>query len=135
MRRRQFPFKDAQSFSQLWEQAYLTVYRYIYSLRSGPVKDIEDLTAETLWRGWRARQMFEGNLPAAIGFLLKSLEGSLSTHIAVIKYEDATLSSIVLHLKDKKHPWKNKSIKTNTSIFFIQRLPRLDKITILSNCF
>jgi RNA polymerase sigma factor (sigma-70 family) len=71
MRRRQFPFKDAQSFSQLWEQAHLTVYRYIYVLCGGPVEGIENLTAETLWRVWRARQRFEDTLPASIAWLLK----------------------------------------------------------------
>jgi RNA polymerase sigma-70 factor (ECF subfamily) len=62
---------DRQTFKLLYEQTHLIAYRYIYSLHGGPREDVEDLTAETFSRAWKARHRFEGSREAAIGWLLK----------------------------------------------------------------
>ncbi len=65
------PYLEAQAFSQLYTHAHLAVYRYIYSLQGGPPAEVEDLTAETFSRAWKARNRFQGNSRAAVGWLLK----------------------------------------------------------------
>lgn len=57
-------------FAALFEQTHQQVFRYIYGLYGGSVQDVEDLTAETYAKAWRARDRFEGNTPAALGWLL-----------------------------------------------------------------
>ena len=64
-------YENAVAFSELFEQAHHIIFRYIYSLRGGPVEVVEDLTADTFWRAWRGRKSFEGNQKAAISWLLK----------------------------------------------------------------
>ncbi len=69
---RETPLFDSEAFNELYEQSYLAVFRYIYGLRGGPVEDIEDLTAETFTRAWKARRTFVGDLHnAATGWLLR----------------------------------------------------------------
>jgi RNA polymerase sigma-70 factor, ECF subfamily len=58
-------------FGDLYERARLPVFRYIYGLTGGPVEDVEDLTAETFIRAWKARQRFDGDKDAAIGWLIR----------------------------------------------------------------
>lgn len=65
------PLEDAGAFSQLYERAHLMVFRFIYGLHGGPVQEVEDLTAETFMRAWKARQRFDGNEDAAVGWLLR----------------------------------------------------------------
>jgi RNA polymerase sigma-70 factor (ECF subfamily) len=65
------PYKDSEAFSQLYEMAHLTVFRYVYSLHGGPQEEVEDLTADTFWRAWKARKRFNGNQKAAVSWLLK----------------------------------------------------------------
>ena len=71
MQSRKTPYKDSQAFSGLYEDAHRIVFRYIYSLRGGPQQVVEDLTSDTFWRAWKARQRFEGNDKAALGWLLQ----------------------------------------------------------------
>lgn len=68
---RKAPYEDPQAFSQLYELVHLNVFRYIYSLHGGPQQDVEDLTAETFWRAWRARRRFQGDQKAALSWLLQ----------------------------------------------------------------
>jgi RNA polymerase sigma-70 factor, ECF subfamily len=65
------PLRTAEAFSNLFERAHLLVYRYLYGLRGGPAEEVEDLTAETFMRAWNARERFEGDEGAAVGWLLK----------------------------------------------------------------
>ncbi len=65
------PLQDALSFRRLYEHAHVIVYRYIYGLMGGPVEEVEDLTAETFMRAWKARRNFEGDEQAAIGWLIQ----------------------------------------------------------------
>jgi len=71
MQSRTPPYSSKEAFSELFEDSHLLVFRYIYALLPGPKEEVEDLTAETYWRAWRARKKFFGNLAAARGWLLK----------------------------------------------------------------
>jgi RNA polymerase sigma-70 factor (ECF subfamily) len=60
---------DADSFTRLYENTHLLVFRYVYGLSGGPLQEVEDLTAETYARAWKTRQHFNGSDPAALGWL------------------------------------------------------------------
>ncbi len=62
---------NADVFSRLYEDTHLIVFRYIYGLMSGPLQEVEDLTAETYSRAWKARHRFAGDEQAALGWLLQ----------------------------------------------------------------
>lgn len=69
---RQAPLDSPQVFSALYERTYRSVYRYLFGLHGGPVEDVEDLTAETFMRAWKARSSFDGDPhTAATGWLLR----------------------------------------------------------------
>ena len=63
--------RNAESFAKLYDRAHVIVFRFIYSLHGGPPQEVEDLTAETFSRAWKARHRFSGNESAAIGWLLQ----------------------------------------------------------------
>ncbi len=65
------PFHSAAAFAELYAHAHLPVYRFLYGLHGGSVEDVEDLTAETFMRAWQARDRFDGDPSAALGWLLK----------------------------------------------------------------
>ena len=65
------PYQSTETFSELFDRTHLIVFRYIYSLRGGTAQDVEDLTAETFLRAWRARRRFQGGEDAAVGWLLQ----------------------------------------------------------------
>jgi len=59
------------NFRDLYELNRLPVFRYIYGLTGGPQDDVEDLTAETFLRAWKARHRFEGGAESATGWLIR----------------------------------------------------------------
>lgn len=61
----------ADSFSRLYEETYLIVFRYVFALSGGPSQEAEDLTAETFARAWKARHDFRGSDHARLGWLLQ----------------------------------------------------------------
>lgn len=61
----------ADSFTRLYENTHLSVFRYVYGLSGGPQQEAEDLTAETYARAWKNRQRFNGDDQAVIGWLLR----------------------------------------------------------------
>ena len=65
------PIASPEHFRELYEQDRLPVYRYIYGLTGGPREDVEDLTAETFLRAWKARTRFDGDLPSALSWLFQ----------------------------------------------------------------
>lgn len=71
MRKQPIQISDPADFSLLFEHTHQLVFKYIYSLRGGPQEEVEDLTADTYWRAWRARHNFHGNHSGATGWLLK----------------------------------------------------------------
>ena len=64
-------YLDEAAFSALYDRTYLIVFRYVYGLCGGPAQDVEDITAETYLRAWRARESFTGDGEAATGWLLQ----------------------------------------------------------------
>ncbi len=64
------PLLEPEAFSQLYERNNVLVFRYIFGLHGGPVEDVEDLTAETFFKAWKARRRFSGSDVAATGWLL-----------------------------------------------------------------
>ena len=64
------PFKDPAAFAQLFEQHHLAVFRFIYGLSGWPLSEVEDVTADTFMRAWKARASFDGSEHAALGWLL-----------------------------------------------------------------
>jgi RNA polymerase sigma-70 factor (ECF subfamily) len=63
--------QDADTFARLYEQTYLTVFRYLYGLCASSHPEAEDLTAETYARAWKQRRRFSGDERAALSWLLR----------------------------------------------------------------
>lgn len=61
---------DAGTFAALYEAKNQIVYRFIYGLHGGPAQAVEDLTAYTFEKAWKARRRFTGTEDAAVGWLL-----------------------------------------------------------------
>jgi len=62
---------DTDAFTRLYEKTHLSVFRYVYGLSGGPRQEAEDLTAGAYARAWKARQRFNGDDQAALGWLLR----------------------------------------------------------------
>ncbi len=74
--RRAAPLSAANDFAAFYEHSHLPVFRYIYGLTGGPREEVEDLTAETFARAWKARHTFDDRSSdvegsAALGWVLK----------------------------------------------------------------
>jgi len=65
------PIASPANFRNLYERNRLPIFRYIYGLTGGPQEEVEDLTAETFLRAWKARYRFEGNMDSATGWLIR----------------------------------------------------------------
>lgn len=65
------PFVDPAGFSRLYERQHLAVFRYLYGKLGGPREEVEDLSAETFLRAWRARRSFAGPPEAGLSWLLR----------------------------------------------------------------
>jgi RNA polymerase sigma-70 factor (ECF subfamily) len=65
------PFIDPAEFSRLFESQHLAVFRYIYGMHGGPLEEVEDLTAETFTRAWKARRSFSGSPQAGLSWLIR----------------------------------------------------------------
>ncbi len=63
--------ESPNAFTRLYEQTYLTVFRYVYGLAAGSRQEAEDLTSETYTRAWKQRHRFHGDEQAALGWLLR----------------------------------------------------------------
>lgn len=63
--------EDAQAFSQLFEETHLIIFRFTYGIYGGPREEVEDITAETYTRAWKARKRFSGDKDAATGWLIR----------------------------------------------------------------
>jgi RNA polymerase sigma-70 factor (ECF subfamily) len=62
---------DGKAFAKFFAQNHLSVFRFIYGLHGGPQEDVEDLTAETFLRAWRARKGFSGDHKAALRWVFR----------------------------------------------------------------
>ncbi|HET9914905.1 MAG TPA: sigma-70 family RNA polymerase sigma factor [Anaerolineales bacterium] len=65
------PIASPARFKELYECSRLSVFRYIYGLTGGPQDEVEDLTAETFLRAWKARYRFDGDMDSAVGWLIR----------------------------------------------------------------
>jgi len=63
--------RNTESFTRLYETTHISVFRYIYGLCNGSQQEVEDLTAETYEKAWKAYQRFDGDNQAALGWLLR----------------------------------------------------------------
>jgi RNA polymerase sigma-70 factor, ECF subfamily len=61
----------AKSFSAFYERTHLSLFRYLYGVTGGPQEEVEDLTADTFTKAWRARRSFQGDESAALAWLMK----------------------------------------------------------------
>lgn len=95
MQTRVAPNLTREAFSQLYEESHLIVYRYIYSMYNGPKEDIEDLTAETFWRAWKARKRFSGSRSAAVGWLIK-----IAQRLVIDTYRKNKTRGFALNISD-----------------------------------
>lgn len=64
------PLQDSAAFSQIFEHYHLSVFRFIYGISGASLREVEDLTAETFIRAWKARSNFYGDEQAAHGWLI-----------------------------------------------------------------
>ncbi len=62
---------EAESFSGFYARTYLVVFRYVFGIHAGAASEIEDLTAETFMRAWKARKNFTGNEKDALRWVLR----------------------------------------------------------------
>jgi len=96
----QAPYQDAEAFRQLYTRTHLIVFRFVYGLHSGPQQEVEDLTAETFLRAWKARQRFNGTKDAAIGWLIRiarnlviDMHRRKMTHGAELQFDENYLAT------------------------------------------
>jgi len=57
----QSTLQDTESFSNLFSQTQIIIFRFIYGLHGGPIEEVEDLTCDTYLRAWKGRDKFSGN--------------------------------------------------------------------------
>ena len=62
---------EADNFADFFSSNHLPVFRYIYAIHGHPQEMVEDLTAETFLRAWRARRSFSGDENAALRWILR----------------------------------------------------------------
>ncbi len=65
------PLQEAETFADFFSRNHLSVFRYIYALHGHPQETVEDLTAETFLKAWRARRNFSGDDNAALRWILR----------------------------------------------------------------
>ena len=59
-----------EEFARFYEQAHLSVFRYMMVLCAGSQSEAEEITAEAFLRAWEKRQQFSGSLEAALGWVI-----------------------------------------------------------------
>ncbi len=69
--RKTLTFSGAEDFSDLYENTYPAIYRYIFGLTGGPANEAEDICAETFLKAWKNRHQYHGEPQNAIGWLIR----------------------------------------------------------------
>jgi RNA polymerase sigma-70 factor, ECF subfamily len=59
-----------EDFAQFYEQAHLSVFRYVMVLCAGNQAEAEDISAEAFFRAWEKRGQFSGSASAALGWVI-----------------------------------------------------------------
>lgn len=99
----------AENFSRLYAQTHLSIFRYIYGIHGGPQEDVEDLTAETYIRAWRARRRFVGDEDAALRWLLQ-----IARHLVIDSHRKRARRGIPDNIEDFSIASKNGSPEDQT---------------------
>jgi RNA polymerase sigma-70 factor, ECF subfamily len=99
------PIANPNSFSDLYQRNRLPVFRYIYGLTGGPQDDVEDLTAETFLRAWKARHRFDGDENNATGWLIR-----IAKRLVIDNYRRR--SSHLTHSLSADHPTESQPEQT-----------------------
>jgi RNA polymerase sigma-70 factor, ECF subfamily len=60
----------AENFARFYEQAHLSVFRYVMVLCAGDTAEAEEITAGAFLRAWEKRQQFAGSASAALGWVI-----------------------------------------------------------------
>ena len=92
---RQTPLAEAEAFAELYQRTHLVVFRYIYALTGGPQQEVEDLTADTFIRAWKARHRFEGDQEAALSWLLR-----IARNLVIDSHRRTKVRGVETNLKD-----------------------------------
>ncbi len=85
------PISSPKSFERLYEHNRLPVYKYIFGLTGGPQEEVEDLTADTFLRAWKARHKFEGDGNHATGWLIR-----IAKRLVIDRYRSSLTQSAAL---------------------------------------
>jgi len=92
---RHTPLAEAEAFAELYQRTHLVVFRYIYALTGGPQQEVEDLTADTFIRAWKARHRFEGDQEAALSWLLR-----IARNLVIDSHRRTKVRGVETNLKD-----------------------------------
>ncbi len=65
-----FPITQPDAFTRFYEQAHLSVFRYVMVLCAGNQPEAEDITADAFFRAWQKREQFSGSQSAALGWVI-----------------------------------------------------------------
>jgi RNA polymerase sigma-70 factor (ECF subfamily) len=102
------PFANLESFNDLYETTYLSVFRYVYGLTGGPQAEVEDLTAETYLRAWKNRHAYGGDPHYGIGWVMKIARNLVidlfRREKAGIPISDDPVEDEILSLSREGHP-------------------------------
>jgi len=72
----------------VYEQNRTPVFHYIFSLTGGPQENVEDLTADTFLRAWKARHTFDGTDGSATGWLIQ-----IAKRLVIDRYRRETVQN------------------------------------------
>jgi RNA polymerase sigma-70 factor (ECF subfamily) len=111
MGKQQTNLSDRETFSEFYDHVHLAVFRYIYSLHGGPREEVEDLTAETFTRAWKARRRFSGSLQAANGWLFK-----IARNLVIDSSRKEKSRGIPLPLEGKQLPAEKPPLEESASL-------------------
>jgi RNA polymerase sigma factor (sigma-70 family) len=75
--KQQFALVQPDDFSRFYEQAHLSVFRYVMVLCAGNQDEAESITAEAFFRAWEKRLKFSGSSAAALGWVITIARNSL----------------------------------------------------------
>jgi len=81
------PYSSEAAFRQLFNATHPIVFRYVYGLLGGPRQEVEDLTADTFLKAWRARDQFEGSRQDALRWLLRIAHNEVVDHLRAWQHE------------------------------------------------
>lgn len=75
-----FSITRPEDFSRFYEQAHLSVFRYVMVLCAGNQPEAEDITADAFFRAWQKREQFSGSQSAALGWVITIARNLLIDH-------------------------------------------------------